>query len=53
MIPFLGVARQCRAIIQGLQNCVSKFTDDVKDIEAKEVIDVLLFTNNKLLVAFA
>jgi len=40
----LGVARQRRAIVQGLQNCVSEFTDDVKDIEAKEVMDVLLLT---------
>jgi regulator of protease activity HflC (stomatin/prohibitin superfamily) len=40
----LGVARQRRAIVQGLQSCVTEFTDDVQGTTAKEVMDVLLLT---------
>eukprot|EP00588_Corethron_pennatum_P013807 CAMPEP_0194274650 /NCGR_PEP_ID=MMETSP0169-20130528/7678_1 /TAXON_ID=218684 /ORGANISM="Corethron pennatum, Strain L29A3" /LENGTH=342 /DNA_ID=CAMNT_0039017901 /DNA_START=125 /DNA_END=1153 /DNA_ORIENTATION=+ len=40
----IGVARQRKAIIQGLQTSVVEFADEVGGITSKEVMDVLLLT---------
>ena len=40
----LGVARQRKAIVQGLQNSVSEFSDEVEGASPKIVMDVLLLS---------
>ena len=40
----LGVARQRKAIVQGLQASVSEFSEDVKGSTPKDVMDILLLT---------
>lgn len=40
----LGVARQRKAIVQGLQTSVSEFSDNVENATPKDVMDILLLT---------
>jgi len=40
----LGVARQRKAIVQGLQASVSEFSDDVEGASPKDVMDILLLS---------
>merc|ERR1712232_1390938 len=40
----LGVARQRKAIVQGLQTSVSEFSDNVEGATPKDVMDILLLT---------
>lgn len=40
----VGVARQRKAIVQGLQTAVSDFSDKVTEASAKDVMDVLLLS---------
>ena len=40
----LGVARQRKAIVQGLQNSVSEFSNEVKGTSPKDVMDILLLS---------
>jgi len=40
----IGVARQRKAIIQGLQTSVVEFADEVHDVSPKNVMDVLLLS---------
>jgi regulator of protease activity HflC (stomatin/prohibitin superfamily) len=40
----LGVARQRKAIVSGLQESVSAFSDEVKGATPKDVMDILLLT---------
>mmetsp|Transcript_25772 Transcript_25772/g.37448 ORF Transcript_25772/g.37448 Transcript_25772/m.37448 type:complete len:280 (-) Transcript_25772:298-1137(-) len=40
----LGVARQRKAIVQGLQSSVSEFSDDVKGASPKDVMDIVLLS---------
>merc|ERR1711865_36787 len=40
----LGVARQRKAMMNGLQTSVSAFSKDVKDASTKDIMDVLLLT---------
>ena len=40
----LGVARQRKAIIHGLQESVGAFSDDVEGATPKDVMDILLLT---------
>jgi len=40
----LGVARQRKAIVEGLQSSVSEFSNDVNGVGAKDVMDILMLT---------
>lgn len=40
----LGVARQRKAIVEGLQSSVSEFSADVTGVGAKDVMDILMLT---------
>eukprot|EP00591_Stephanopyxis_turris_P000642 CAMPEP_0195509236 /NCGR_PEP_ID=MMETSP0794_2-20130614/2228_1 /TAXON_ID=515487 /ORGANISM="Stephanopyxis turris, Strain CCMP 815" /LENGTH=279 /DNA_ID=CAMNT_0040636401 /DNA_START=113 /DNA_END=952 /DNA_ORIENTATION=- len=40
----LGVARQRKAIVQGLQSSVSEFSETVHDVTPKDVMDILLLS---------
>ena len=40
----LGVARQRKAIVQGLQTSVSEFSDQVEGASPKDVMDILLLS---------
>lgn len=40
----LGVARQRKAIVQGLQSSVSEFSDEVDGASPKDVMDILLLS---------
>jgi len=40
----LGVARQRKAIVEGLQSSVSEFSSDVSGVGAKDVMDILMLT---------
>jgi len=40
----LGVARQRKAIVQGLQESVSEFSDDIAGATPKDVMDILLLS---------
>ncbi|KAL7576044.1 hypothetical protein ACA910_000831 [Epithemia clementina (nom. ined.)] len=40
----LGVARQRKAIVQGLQSSVAEFSNEVKDTTPKDVMDILLLS---------
>ena len=40
----LGVARQRKAIVHGLQECVGTFSDEVEGATPKDVMDILLLT---------
>merc|ERR1711935_844056 len=40
----VGVARQRKAIVQGLQSSVQAFSDEVEGATPKDVMDVLLLT---------
>lgn len=40
----LGVARQRKAIVQGLQSSVAEFSNEVKGTTTKDVMDILLLT---------
>jgi hypothetical protein len=40
----LGVARQRRAIVQGLQESVGTFSDEVEGATPKDVMDILLLS---------
>ena len=40
----LGVARQRKAIVQGLQSSVSEFSQDVEGATPKDVMDILLLS---------
>merc|ERR1712187_1081055 len=40
----LGVARQRKAIVQGLQSSVSEFSDEVHGASPKDVMDILLLS---------
>ncbi|KAL7555082.1 hypothetical protein ACHAWF_018754 [Thalassiosira exigua] len=40
----LGVARQRKAIVQGLQASVSEFSEEVRDANPKDVMDILLLS---------
>uniref|UniRef100_A0A7S2HMG7 Band 7 domain-containing protein n=1 Tax=Helicotheca tamesis TaxID=374047 RepID=A0A7S2HMG7_9STRA len=40
----LGVARQRKAIVQGLQSSVSEFSEDVKGASPKDVMDIVLLS---------
>lgn len=40
----LGVARQRKAIVEGLQSSVSEFSSDVNGVGAKDVMDILMLT---------
>jgi len=40
----LGVARQRKAIVKGLQASISEFSDEVDGVTSKDVMDILLLT---------
>lgn len=40
----LGVARQRKAIVQGLQASVNDFSEEVNGVTAKDVMDILMLT---------
>lgn len=40
----MGVARQRKAIVQGLQSSVSEFANDVEGATPKDVMDILLLS---------
>jgi len=40
----LGVARQRKAIVEGLQSSVAQFSDDISDVSPKDVMNVLLLS---------
>lgn len=40
----LGVARQRKAIVEGLQGSVNDFSQDVNGVSAKDVMDILMLT---------
>jgi hypothetical protein len=40
----LGVARQRKAIIEGLQSSVAEFSNDVEGATPKDVMDILLLS---------
>jgi len=40
----LGVARQRKAIVQGLQSSVSEFSEEVEGATPKDVMDILLLS---------
>lgn len=40
----LGVARQRKAIVEGLQSSISEFSDTVDGVSSKDVMDILILT---------
>lgn len=40
----LGVARQRKAIVEGLQSSVTEFSNDVSDVAPRDVMDILMLT---------
>lgn len=40
----LGVARQRKAIVEGLQSSVNEFSEDVNGVSSKDVMDILMLT---------
>lgn len=40
----VGVARQRKAIVQGLQHSISEFSSDVDGVSSKDVMDILVLT---------
>jgi len=40
----LGVARQRKAIVEGLQSSIAEFSDTVEGVSSKDVMDILILT---------